>query len=83
MTSCWIKQNELNIISPQLPTYEIKIPIKKELLIRDKNKIIIPDELGLIQAELLFGLNEILIYYQSYGISSPINKEVVSFFMEK
>ena len=39
MNSCWINQNELMIVSPQLPDYEISIPIKKELLIRQKNKI--------------------------------------------
>ena len=81
MTSIWVENESICISSPLIQIdSQITIPIKKELVIRDKNKVIITDEIGLIQLELLFGLNEIIIYHKLFGGTSPLNKDVESFF---
>ena len=83
MTSIWIENENICISSSLLEKdspSQITIPIKKELVLKDKNKVIITDEIGLIQLELLFGLNEIIFSHKLFGGTSPLNREVESFF---
>lgn len=55
-----------------------------EIVAKSPTHFIAADEKGLIQAEFLFGLNEILVRHPTYdGIQFPMNEHVVQFFTSK
>lgn len=78
--SCWIKDNHLCITSTHIKD-PILVKIDPMMIEINKNQFYITNESGLIESELMIGLNEIFIHHKSHGgITCKLNQEVVSFF---
>ena len=78
--SCCIKDNHLCITSVHLKD-PILVKIDPLLIENNKNNFYITNKDGLIETELMIGLNEIFIHHKYYGgITCTLNEEVVSFF---
>jgi hypothetical protein len=78
--ACWINNDHL-CISPTHRKDPILVKMDPAFIEMDKNQFVITNQVGLIEAEVMFGLNEIFIHHKSHGgMMCELNQEVVSFF---
>jgi hypothetical protein len=79
MTSCALIDSSVLRIHTSDEDNVLDIPITT-IVRKSPRHLLLTNHLDLIQAEILFGLNEILIQYQHYGYQCPMNDEVKSYF---
>jgi hypothetical protein len=79
MASCVLLNSSMLRIHTREDEDTLDIPITT-IIRKSPRHVLLTNHQDLIQAELLFGLNEILIQYQHNGYQCPMNEEVKSYF---
>ena len=73
MTTCsWVEPSTLRI---HLQDQNIDIPIQ-QVELRSPNHILVVNSESIIQAEILLGLNEIMVQYKHIGYQCAMNEQV-------